>query len=426
MPRSSGDTLSLYNLASATGNGLTNISLGTIKGSPVAGNNISMSAFSIDSVDSVTGYTYAVESTSETYTLGFTTGSGTLFDSKVGNRSQNVTWTVPVGSKLTVNTNNGKTATLAVGSMTNNPTQTVLQTVLTHTVRAVFNDGFNDHATGYNTNKDKTVYSVDSYDGNSAALCLTIDSPITLADGTIVEAGDLNEGDKLKGFSVLGLGLNSDGTFLDWQSESLTIEPKEVTIVNLTYSFASRYYDINDGQITGTSEHPMLVKEYTSNNYLFKELFNLRIGDKLVKSTINGIEEIEITSIDIIEKTVEIISIDVEEEDTYLVNGFITHNKGGNSHTDFSGPGAPTSVTYSSPLITWVAPAKTLTLGITAYQYEIASDIGFTTIVNTADEWSTTEVEVNTILSPGTYYFRVRAIEAGLKGTWSSTLTFTR
>lgn len=423
MPRSSGDTLSLYNLASATGNGLTNISLGTIKGSPSAGNNISMSAFSIDTVDSVTGFTYAVESTSETFTLGFTTGSGTLFDSKVGNRSQNVTWTVPVGSKLSVSTNNGKTATLAVSSMTNNPTQTVLQTIETHTVRAVFNDGFNDHATGYNSNKDKTVYSVDSYDGNSAALCLTIDSPITLADGTIVEAGDLNEGDLLKGFSIEGLGQNSDGTFLNWSSNTLNKTPKDVTVVNLTYSFASRYYNINNGQITATSEHPLLVKDIVSGDYLFKEMFNIVSGDKLIKG--DG-TEVDVTSIEVVNKTTEIISIDVEEEDTYLVNGYITHNKGGNSHTDFSGPGAPTSVTYSSPLITWVAPAKTLTLGITAYQYQIASNDTFATIVNTADEWSTTEVEVNTILSAGTYYFRVRAIEAGLKGAYSSTLTFTR
>ena len=423
MPRPSGDTLSLYNLASATGNGLTNISLGTIKGSPASGNNISMSAFTIDSVDSVTGYTYAVESTSETYTLGFTTGSGTLFDSKIGNRSQNVTWSIPVGSKLSVNTNNGKTATIAVSSMTNNPTQTVLQSIITHTVRAVFNDGFNDHATNYNTNREKTVYSVDSYDGNSAALCLTIDSPITLADGTIVEAGDLNEGDLLKGFSIDGLGENSDGTFLDWSSNTLNKTPKDVTVVNLTYSFASRYYNINNGQITATSEHPLLVKDSVSGDYLFKEMFNIVSGDKLIKG--DG-TEVDVTSIEVVNKTTEIISIDVEEEDTYLVNGYITHNKGGNSHTDFSGPGAPTSVTYTSPKITWVAPPKTLTLGITAYEYQIASNNTFAAIVNTADEWSTTEVEVNTILAAGTYYFRVRAIEAGLKGSWSSTLTFTR
>jgi hypothetical protein len=415
----SGDTLSLNALAGATGNTQnSNVSLGTIKGSAVS---TAFSSYAVDSIDDVSGYTYAVENTSETYTLG-TTGGGTNF-SQISGRGANVTWGISGGDKLSVSANNGVSATIAVGNMTNAPTQTILQPVLSHTVSATFADGFNQHAVRYNTARTKTVYSVDSYDGNSTALCLTIDSPVTLADGTIVEAGDLNDGDLLKGFSIGGLSVDSDGTFLDWSTNSLSTTPKDVTIVNLTYSFASRYYDINNGEVTATSEHPMLVKDSVSGDYLFKEMFNLVVGDKLVKG--DG-SEVDITLIEIVEKTTEIVSIDVESEDTYMVNGYITHNKGGNSHTDLPAPGAPTSVAYNSPLITWVAPSSTGTTGITAYEYQIASNIGFSTIVNTADEWSTTEVEVNTLLSAGTYYFRVRAIDQGLKGTWSSTLTFTR
>lgn len=426
MAASSGDTLSLYNLAGATGTATTDISLGAIKGSPVAGDNISLgNGFHITAMGSstsdISGYTYAVEGTSETYTVN-PQNPGTYFNSRIGNRSANFTWSVPAGTKLSVGTNSGKDVTISVGNMTNAPTQTVLQSVEAHTLRVVFADGFNDHATRYNTNIQRTVYSVDSYDGNSAALCLTIDSPVTLADGTIIEAGDLTEGDKLKGFSIGGLGTDSDGTFLEWSSSELSTTPKDVTIVNLTYSFSSRYYDVNNGEVTATAEHPLLVKDSVTGNFLFKEMFNLLVGDKLIKG--DG-TEVVITSIDVVQKTTEIVSIDVEEEDTYMVNGYITHNKGGNSHTDFSGPGAPTSVTYTSPLVTWVAPTSTLG-GITAYEYQISAASNFGTIANTADEWSTTEVEVNTLLAAGTWYFRVRAIEAGLKGTWSSTLTFTR
>ena len=415
----SGDTLSLNALAGATGNTQnSNVSLGTIRGSAVS---TAFSSYAVDSIDTVSGFTYAVENTSETYTLG-TTGGGTNF-SQISGRGGNVTWGITGGDKLSVSANNGVSATITVGNMTNAPTQTVLQPVVSHTVSATFADGYNQHAVNYNVARTKTVYSVDSYDGNSTALCLTIDSPVTLADGTIVEAGDLNEGDTLKGFSIGGLSVESDGTFLDWSTDSLSTTPKDVTIVNLTYSFASRYYDVNNGEVTATSEHPMLVKDSVSGDYLFKEMFNLVVGDKLVKG--DG-SEVDITSVEIVEKTTEIVSIDVEDEDTYMVNGYITHNKGGNTHTDLAAPGAPTSVAYNSPLITWVAPSSSGTTGITAYQYQIASDTGFSTIVNTADEWSTTEVEVNTILSAGTYYFRVRAIDHGLKGTWSSTLTFTR
>lgn len=414
----SGDTLSLNALAGATGNTQnSNVSLGTIRGSATT---TGLSSYAVDSIDDVSGFTYAVENTSETYTLG-TTGGGTNF-SQISGRGANVTWAISGGNKLSVSANNGVSATIAVGDMTNASPQTVLQSIISHTVSATFADGYNQHAVRYNTARTKTVYSVDSYDGNSTALCLTIDSPITLADGTIVEAGDLNEGDLLKGFSIGGLSVDSDGTFLDWYTNSLSTTPKDVTIVNLTYSFAPRYYDINNGEVTATAEHPMLVKDSISGDYLFKEMFNLIVGDKLIKGDNT---EVDITTIEIVEKTTEIVSIDVESEDTYMVNGYITHNKGGNSHSDFTGPGAPTSVTYTDPNITWTAPASVGTTGITAYEWQIGTTNTFTTITNTADEWSTNIVEVFSLLLAGTFWFRVRAIDQGLKGAWSTPLEFT-
>jgi hypothetical protein len=414
----SGDTLSLNALAGATGNTQnSNVSLGTIRG---AATTTGLSYYAVDSIDDVSGFTYAVENTSETYTLG-TTGGGTRF-SQISGRGANVTWGISGGDKLSVSANNGVSATIAVGNMTNASTQTILQPVLSHTVSATFADGFNQHAVRYNTARTKTVYSVDSYDGNSTALCLTIDSPVTLADGTIVEAGDLNEGDLLKGFSIGGLSVDSDGTFLDWSTNSLSTTPKDVTIVNLTYSFASRYYDINNGEVTATAEHPMLVKDSVSGDYLFKEMFNLVVGDKLVKGDNT---EVDITSIEIVEKTTEIVSIDVESEDTYMVNGYITHNKGGNSHTDLAAPGAPTSLSYSSPFVSWTAPSSVGTGGITAYDVQIDNNSDFSSLTYDYTEWSDLNIEVNTLLSAGTWYIRVRAIDQGLKGTWA-TLTFTR
>lgn len=428
MALSSGNTLSLGSLGQATGDyatPLSNVSLGTIEGSPTAGENIRLSSFalggsgtSIGAVGSISGYTYAVENTSETYTLGFV-DAGSRF-SEISSNPSNFTWSVPVGNKITLSSNNGANATFAVGNMDN--TDGVLDSIVTHTLRVVFADGFNQHATNYGVNRDKTVYSVDSYDGNSTALCLTIDSPVILADGTIVEAGELAEGDTLKGFSIGGLGTDSDGTFLDWSSSELSKTAKDVTIVNLTYSFASRYYNINQGEVTATSEHPMLVKDSVSGDYKFKEMFNIVVGDSLIKG--DG-TEIPVTSVEIIEKTSEIVSIDVEEEDTYMVNGYITHNKGGNSHTDFSGPGLPTSLTYSSPLVTWVAPSDQTTAGVTAYDIQLDNNSDFSSPVLDETEWSDTEVEVNTLTTAGTWYFRVRAIESGLKGSWAS-FSFTR
>ena len=418
----SGQTKSLNNLAAATGQGTKSIS--AAKGDSIG--PIAMSSFAIDAVGSVTGYTYSVESTTETYTLGFT-AAGTNFG-RISGRSANFTWSVAAGSYITLGTNSGTTCTFNVSSM--NPqspgAQTALMTIQTHTLRAVFADGYNTHATGYNTNKDKTVYSVDSYDGNSTALCLTIDSPVILSDGSVVEAGDLIEGDKLKGYSLSGLTLDSDNNFFNWATTELGEELKEVEVKGIVYSFSSKYYDINNGGITATSEHPLLVKDSEDGKYRFKEIFRITTDDKLVKEEGGVLVEKDITSIELINKTTEIVSIDVEDVDTYLVNGYVTHNKGGNSFADLAAPAAPTSVAYSSPFVSWVAPASVGTGGITAYDVQIST--GNTFVSNTVDytEWSEANIEVNTLLTAGTWYVRVRAIDQGLKGTWSSAVSFVR
>lgn len=421
----SGNTLSLNSLAAATGQSTKSFS--AAKGNSTG--PIAMSSFAIDSVGSVSGYTYAVEGTTETYTISFG-GAGSNFN-RISGRAGNFTWSVPAGSYITLGTNSGASSTFSVSNM--NPqapsAQTTLQSIQTNTIRCVFADGFNDHigsGNGYNTNKDKTVYSVDSYDGNSVALCLTSDSPIVMADGSIKEIGEIEEGDVLKGYSIGGLDENSDGTFYDWSTSTLSTTAKDVTVVNVVYSFTGKYYNINNGQITATSEHPLLVKELASGEYKFKQIFLVEVGDKLIKSIEGGVEEVEVTSIVLENETTEIVSIDVEENDTYLVNGYITHNKGGNSHTDLGAPSAPTGLAYSSPRVDWTATSGAGTTGVTAYDVQIDNNSDFSSPTLDYSEWSTTGLEVNSLLSSGTYYARVRAIDQGLKSNWSSTLTFNR
>lgn len=415
MAITAGETLSLNALASATGQSTK--SLSAAKGN--SSGPIAMSSFGIDGVLDVTGYTYAVEGTDETYTLNFD-GAGSNF-SRISSRAANTTWEVVFGSTISLTTNNGSSAVFTIGDMPN--TDGVLNSVIAHGIRATFVDGFNDHATNYGSGREKTVYSVDSYDGNSTALCLTADSPILLSDGQIIDAGDLEEGDVLKGYSLNGLSSDSDGTFFDWSSDTIGETPKDVTIVNLTYSFAARYYNINEGEITGTAEHPMLVKDSTDGLFKFKELHNLVVGDKLIKQDGGSLIEIEVTSVDIIEKTVEIVSIDVEEEDTYLVNGYVTHNKGGNSHSDLTAPSAPgRSYSVGPATISWTAPSSTGDTGITAYDWQMATDSGFSNIYASGDDWASTSHNVSGYPTD-TYYLRVRAYDQGLASAWSSTLT---
>ena len=80
----------------------------------------------------------------------------------------------------------------------------------------------------------------------------------------------------------------------------------------------------------------MLVWNQEQYRYEFKEIFRIKEGDRLIKQNGDDLTEVTVESIEQVKENVEIVSINVEDVDTYLVNGYITHNKGGNSHTDES------------------------------------------------------------------------------------------
>jgi hypothetical protein len=402
MARSSGDTLSLNDLAGARGiTQSSNVSLNAINSS--AGTIVKLDDYAIDSVDSTLGgFTYAVEATNETYdTAGF----------------------------LSIAANSDLSAVITVGSI--NPqgagSQTTLLGAQSHTLNGKFHDGYNNHATRYNTDISKTVFAVDSYDGNSVALCLTVDSPVTLSDGTIIEVGDLEEGDELRGFSIGGLGTD-ESTFLDWSATSLSTTAQDVSVENLVYSFASRYYDINDGEVTATGEHPMLVKDGSDNEYRFKEMMNINTNDKLIKEEAGVISEIDVTSIVAVNETTEIVSIDVETNDTYLVNGYITHNKGGNSHTDETAGSAPTSLVWTNGTLklSWTGDGTN-----DVYDVQIDNNSDFSSPLVDETLWSNVFLQTTTNgdsfdIGTGTRYARVRQYSTnGLLSNYSSTLTFT-
>ena len=419
---SSGDTLSLNDLAGA--NGVTqgaNVSLGSIKGSPQANDDIALSKFAVDTIGSMSGFTYAVEDTTETYTIS-SAGGGTHFASKNGSYSGNVTWTIPVGSKISLNTNSGLSATFDVSSMKNAATQTILQGAEQHTIRGVFSDGFNDHigsGAGYGANKDKTVHSIDTYDGNTTGLCLTSDTPILKASGELIQIGEAEEGMKLRGYSLNDLSNFKDSEYMSWTTSDLNAEYVEVEVVNVIFSFASKYYDINDGDVKCTSEHPFLILE--NGEYTFKRAHLLKVGDILLKDNSGVVEEISISDIDIIEEDIEIVSLDVSNTDTYIANGYITHNKGTNSHTDFDGPSAPTSVSYSHPNLSWSGgTADTDSGGITAYDIQVDNNSDFSSPLMDETNWDASPLQISGVVGAGTYYARVRNVQSGLRSSFTT------
>jgi hypothetical protein len=413
--------------AAAITTGSGNISMQTVfesDGATVSpGDNIGLGDVRVTSVDSISGFTYAVENTTETYTMNFS-GEGDFFG-LLKNSPDNFTWSIPSGTKISLNTNYGYQATFDVGNMTDGGSQTTLQPVESHTIRGVFADTINTDATNYGDNIDKTVYSVDSYDGNSTALCLPVDSLVTREGGDTIEIGDIEEGMKLRGIGINTLG-EQEGDYLGWSTDSLMTTIEAVTVRDVVFSFAKKMYSINGGELIATPEHPVLVRDTEDNLFKFKQVHRIVVGDYLIKHNGGSVEEIIVTDVEIQNGTEEIVTIDVEPKDTYLSNGFISHNKGGNTHTDLSAPGAPTGLSESSGTISWTPPSSTGDTGITAYDIQIDdTSTSFNSLVVNETEWSATFFDTNGVLSSGTYYVRVRAIDHGLRGDYTSALSFT-
>lgn len=427
MARSSGDTLAASNLKVATL--ASDFSLSGAAGSTTG--PIRMSDFSIGSVDSISGYTYVKESTAETFTLGFT-DAGSRFLSRVASVTNNFTWSLSVGSEFSIQANPPYNPSITADGIGNGAT---LAAPTARTLSVTYRDTYNDHATGYNSAKTKTVYNVDDYAGASG-LCLHLDEEVLLADGTTKAAGDLVEGDILRSYYPPHADTLTDFNFYDWEYHTPGGILVDSVVKDVAYTFVDRWNVVttNSGSVRGNGEHPMMVWDSNEEIYKFKPLGLVQPNDKFIKVYSDGtIEEVPVLTNEIQSSTLEVVSIDVEEVDTYIVNGFVTHNKGANSFAGYSISAAPT-ISISAQTIggdaykrltlstnsAVVSPGTTPITANYSYYIEIASDSGFATILTTEATFSSNTLDFKT---GSTIYARAKLNFGGLQTSFGSTAT---
>lgn len=427
MARTSGDTLSLANLKIATAAAASSFSstAGTTTGP------ILMSEFGIGSVDSISGVTYVKESTAETYTLGFGDVGG-RFLGRIASVTNNFTWSLSAGAEFTIQSNPPYNPTVTANAIGNSLT---LSEPVARTLSVRFRDEFNDHATGYNIQKDKTIYNVDDYAGASG-LCLHLDEDILMADDTIKKAGDLVEGDIVRSYYPPHADTLTDFNFYDWTYYTPGGIMVDSYVKDVAYTFVDRWNIVttDSGSIKGNGEHPMMVFDKNEKVYKFKPLGLVQPNDRFIKVYLNGnIEEVNVLTNEVQNTTIEVVSIDVEEVDTYIVNGFVTHNKGANSFAGYSVSTTPTisistvtigGDTYKrltlSPNSAVVSPGTTAITANYSYVIEVSTNSSFSSLVTSAAAHSSNTFDVKT----GTTIFaRAKLNFAGLQTAFGSTAT---
>ena len=206
-------------------------------------------------------------------------------------------------------------------------------------------DGFNDHATRYNTNINKTVEIQDTY-GGLASACFLPGTLIRMADGSDKKIEELTIGEEVLAAQIPDMPLVFDHRD-KWSTWSSTpnIYPANInwsqnyhemqelnrtststsTISDIFFDYFDSYYIIN-GTLKATSEHPFFI--FDGSDYQFISTLNLQVGH-YIYTLDNEFEKIfSITKVD---DPTEVVNINVEPLDVYFAGGVLVHNKGTDS-----------------------------------------------------------------------------------------------
>ena len=298
---------------------------------------VKMSDFSISAVDEgVGGFTYLFEQTAENYEMEFSNEGG-LFNKRIANRTENLSWSFD--GTLDVSFGGADyIAEVTAGTITNTAGAIAGTFNQSGSIKAKFaedgqSDGFNDHATRYNTSVSKSIEIVDTYGGVPS--CLLFGSQISKSDGSVVNVEDLIVGDEILSVSLQGATDESSGNWEnDVFNQSGSFTQHSSSVSRVRYEFAQHYYNINSGSELITAEHHMLYRQAGNENWTWKTAPNFQVGDYLMDK--NG-NQIVISSLEqnVDPNGYEVVQLDVEPDDFYIGQTFLVHNKGTNDEPTY-------------------------------------------------------------------------------------------
>ena len=441
--------LSLGKLRRAVSSSISDYTSQSSLGQAGGGVQTKMSEFSIDSVDSVTGFTYLWEQTSEDYTVNFSE-AGSKFLTKIGNRTDNFTWSKTGNLGVTFG-GADYIASVTAPSITNTGGAIAGTFNQSGSIQVKFHedgqsDGYNDHATNYNTNVTKDIEVVDSYGGVPS--CLLFGSQVSKSDGSVINVEDLSVGDEILSVTLPSATDESVG---DWKNDSFNVSGSFVSqttkVQRVLYEFSNSYFNINSGSEYITGEHHMLHRVSGSSKWIWTTPPNFEVGDYLMNK--HG-DEIEIKSLqqEIDPDGYEVVLIDVEPDDYYIGQTFLVHNKGSNDEPTYpttKWSTAPGDETFAGSLGDTIVSDGLRTIGLTngsgntaiTFSQTSAGAVTFKVAYSTSGDPGTngtgnsgsgfvTFPQNSISFTSGTLYMRFQAVCAGSgDGTGSGIVSFT-
>jgi hypothetical protein len=197
---------------------------------------------------------------------------------------------------------------------------------------------------GTNVGGTGTAAAADTSQGQTGyGSCFIAGTKVTMADGTFKNIEDIKVGDKVKGHK----------------------ENNEVIKLDPTLLADRKLYSFNNNEhYFFTSEHPFMTEEGWKSIKPEKtkerdgvELYNqlkgeLKIGDKLVTDK-SLIEITDIKSKEINKPDMPLYNFNVSNDNSYIADGYVVHNKGGDGGNGGNGGGTYVcTASYANNLIT--------------------------------------------------------------------------
>jgi len=411
---------------------------------------VKMSDFSISAInEGVSGFTYLFEQTAENYEMEFSNEGG-LFNKRIANRTENLSWSFD--GTLDVSFGGADyIAQVTAGTITNTDGAVAGTFNQSGSIKAKFaedgqSDGFNDHATRYNTSVSKSIEIVDTYGGVPS--CLLFGSPVSKSDGSVVNVEDLDIGDEIL---TVSLPNATDESVGNWRNDTFnrtgSFTQHSSSVKRVMYEFSQHYYNINSGSELITGEHHMLYRQADNENWTWQTAPNFSVGDYLMNKQGNEV------AIDSLEQHIdpdgyEVVQLDVEPDDFYVGQTFLVHNKGSDDEPTYPSTKfttAPGDRTIAGSLGDTIVVDEAMTIqlangsgntAITKSQTS-AGAVTLTIALSTSGDPGTSGTDnsgTGFISFPkndlnfqsGTLHFRIKAVAAGSgDGTGSATISFT-
>lgn len=161
-----------------------------------------------------------------------------------------------------------------------------------------------------------------SYGACTGQPCILKGTKVKLSDGTLTKVENILVGDSLSSKLFAGMPIKRESEVLDWTSEEMNLSEDTVDVTNIQPYHLDNILDFNTGLIKTSYDHLHLVKK--QNLYQVVTAENVSVGDFFIRE--DG-SEVEIISIVNKSGNYTVYKLDVEENDLFIANGLLTHNR---------------------------------------------------------------------------------------------------